>query len=185
VRRPDPHDYAARLEAALSVFEDDSSFRAHLQVLQQDAAADGRYEDAIRFRDALRALDRALSTLGSVREAATRDVVLVEEHEGDVLLHLIRGGLRTAVLRGPREAVEEKVPAVLERVYFSETRRTDPLRMSPAQIGELLTVASFEDADGHVEVPVTDAEDTLLRVRRSLGLERRVPRRRHGAVSGD
>jgi len=184
VRLPDPRDYDARMEAALSVFDDAAAFRAHLQVLQQDAAADGRYEEAIRFRDALRALDRALSTLRTVREAATRDVVLVEEHDAEVLLHLIHGGLRSAVLRGPREAIEEKLPGALERIYFSDSRRTDPLRMSPAQIGELLTVASFEDADGHIEVPVTDAEDTLLRIRRSLGLERRVPRRHHGAVSG-
>jgi DNA polymerase-3 subunit epsilon len=185
VRRPDQADYAARMEAALSVFDDDAAFRDHLQALQQDAAADGRYEDAIRFRDALRALDRALSTLRAVREAATREVVLVEEHDGEVLLHLVHGGLRGAVMRGPREGIEERIPDALQRVYFSAGPRTEPLGMSPAQIGELLTVASFEDADGHIEIPVTDAEDTLLRIRRALGLERRIPRRRHGAASGD
>jgi DNA polymerase III subunit epsilon len=185
VCRPDSHDYRARLEAAHSVFTDDTAFRERLQRLQHDAAADGRYEDAIRFRDGLRALDRAITTLRTVQEAAQRDVVLVEEHDGDVVIHLVRGGLRTAVLRGRREAVDERLPGALERVYFSEAQPVDPLRMSPEKVGELLTVASFEDADGHLEVPVTDLAGTLSKIRHALGLERKTPRRRHGAVSAD
>lgn len=183
VTKPDPHDYAIRLEAALAVFDDSSRFRDRLVRLQKNAADDGRYEDAIRFRDGVRALDRALSTMGTIQEASRRDAVLVEEHEGEVVVHMVRGGLRSAVLRGTAEAVGERLERALSRVYFSEAPRPDPLLMTPAMIGEMLTVATFESADGHLDLRVTDAADTLAKVRRALGLERRQPRRRHGAAS--
>lgn len=184
VTTPDRGDYAARVDAALAVFANEGPFRAHLTVLQQDAASQARYEDAIRYRDGLRALDRALSTLRTVTEASSRDVILVEEHDGDVVLHLLRGGLRAAVLRGTRETVEPKIARAVERVYYSSAERVDPFSLTPAKLGELLTVASFEAADGHLEVPVTDRTETVARVRRALGLDRRTPRRRHGSPAG-
>ena len=81
---PDPDEYAERLSAALGVLDDDADFRSLLLAAQRQAAHDGRYEDAILYRDGVRALDRALSSLAIVREAVSRDVVLVEERELDL-----------------------------------------------------------------------------------------------------
>ncbi|MDO8964075.1 MAG: exonuclease domain-containing protein [Coriobacteriia bacterium] len=184
VTRPDTRDYGIRLAAALAVFDDDSTFRERLVRLQQDAAHDGRYEDAIRFRDAGRALDRALSVMRTVAGASARDLIMVEEHEEDVIVHLIRSGMRAAVLRGSRSGIEAKIAPAIERVYFNGAERPDPLRMAPERLGELLTVAQFEDADGHLEIAVSDLAGTVSAVRRSLGLDRRTPRRRHEAASG-
>jgi len=113
-----------------------------------------------------------------------RDVVLVEEAEGEAVVSFIRGGLRAAVLRGPREAIEDKIAPVVDRVYFNGVAPVDPLLLSSEKIAELLIIASFREADAHLEVEVSDAADTVSRIRRSLGLDRRTPRRRHGAASG-
>ena len=165
------------------MFDYGSPFRGRLVRLQQDAADDGRYEDAIRFRDGVRALDRAVSTMSSISEALARDAIMVEEHKGEIVVHLIRGGLRAAVLIGSAESVGAKIERTLERVYFSGAKRPDPLRLPPTKIGELLTVASFEHADSHLEISPTDLAETLSRVRRALGLDRLAALRRHEAAS--
>lgn len=183
VRVPDPAEYSARLDAALGVLDDDTDFRALLLAAQRRAAREGRYEEAIKHRDGIRALDRALSSLSIMREAATRDAVLVEEVEGEVVVSFLRGGLRAAVLRGNRAHVEPKIATVLQRVYYSGVSAVDPLRLTSEKIAELLIIASFIEGDGYLEVPVTNEADTHGRVRRALGLDRRTPRRHHGAAS--
>jgi excinuclease UvrABC nuclease subunit len=182
---PDPAEYADRLDAALGVLEDDADFRSLLQSAQRSAARDGRYEDAIRYRDGVRALDRALSSLAIMREAVTRDVVVVEEVDGEAVVSFLRGGLRAAVLRGTRTAIGPKILATIQRVYCSGAPAVDPLRLSSEKIAELLIIASFVEGDSYLEVPVTDAVGTAAHLRRVLGLDRRTPRRRHGVASGD
>ncbi len=183
VRVPDPAEYAERLRAALGVLDDDTDFRSLLVASQRRAAREGKYEDAIRYRDGVRALDRALSSLAILREAATRDAVVVEEADGEVVVSFLRGGLRGAALRGSRAAIEPKIVPTLERVYFSGAPGVDPLRLTSEKIAELLIIASFVEGESYLEVPVTDAADTAARLRRALGLDRRTPRRRHGAPS--
>ena len=180
---PDPDEYAERLSAALGVLDDDADFRSLLLAAQRQAAHDGRYEDAILYRDGVRALDRALSSLAIVREAVSRDVVLVEEVDGEVVVSFLRGGLRAAVLRGSREHIEPKMVPTLQRVYFAGVPAVDPLRLTSEKIAELLIIASFIETDAYLEVAVTDAADTSSKLRRALGLDRRTPRRRHGAAS--
>ncbi len=184
VRVPDAAAYAQRCAAALGVLDDDADFRARLIADQRAAVEAGRYEDAIRDRDGLRALDRALSSYEQISDAVSRDVVLIEESDGDVVVSFIRGGLRAAVLRGPRETVGPKVDAALERVYFNGTPAVDPLRLSSEKIAEMLIVAGFEESGSYLGLPVTERQDTGRRIMRALGLERRAPRRRHGAPSG-
>ncbi len=183
VRVPDPAEYAERVRTALGVLENDVEFRSLLSAAQRIAAREGRYEDAIRYRDGLRALDRALSSLAILRDAATRDALAVEEADGEVVVNFIRGGLRAAALRGRRAVIEPKIGATLERVYFSGVPGVDPLRLTSEKIAELLIVASFMEGESYLEVAVTDAADTASRLRRALGLDRRTPRRRHGAPS--
>jgi DNA polymerase-3 subunit epsilon len=181
---PDRAAYAERLSVALGVLDDDRDVRGLLTSAQRDAAMHGRYEEAIRNRDGLRALDRALSSVDTIREAARHDVVLVEESDAAAVVSFVRGGLRAAVLRGPRDAIEGKIAGVVQRVYFSGTEPVDPLRLTPEKIAELLIIASYEDADAHLEIRVTDALETVAHIRRALGLDRRTPRRHHGSTSG-
>jgi DNA polymerase III subunit epsilon len=183
VTEPDPIAYAERLSHAITILDDDTDFRRRLTKGQRAAAASGRYEDAICDRDGLRALDRALSTVETVREAVRRDAVLIEESDGKAVVSFIRGGLRAAVLRGTREQVAAKTPAVIERVYFAGTPVVDPLRLSSEKLAELLIVAGFEESGAHLGLPVTTAAETTSRIRRALGLDRRSPRRHHGATS--
>jgi DNA polymerase-3 subunit epsilon len=183
VRTPDPATYAERLDAALASFENDRDLRTRMTQAQRHAAAHGNYEEAIRNRDGLRALDRALSSLATIREAVTRDVVLVEESDGQAVVSFVRGGLRAAVLRGTREHIDDRLETTLDRVYFGEAAPVDPLRLSSEKIAEMLIISAYEEADAHVEIAVEDRDGTLARIRRSLGLDRRTPRRRHASTS--
>jgi DNA polymerase-3 subunit epsilon len=185
VRAIDADAYAARLEAALSVLTDAADFRSRLLAGQRAAAAAGDYEEAIRDRDGLRALDRAMSSYHTIREASSRDVVLIEESDGDAVVSFIRGGLRAAVLRGSRTAVGDKVAPTLARVYFADAPAVDPLRLGPEKLAELLIVAGFEESGAHLEVPVTTEAATAAAVMHALGLDRRTPRRHHGAASAE
>ncbi len=183
VRVPDADAYAARLDATLSVLTDATDFRKRLLEGQRKAAASGDYEEAIRDRDGLRALDRAMSSYRTIHEATSRDVVLIEELDGDAVVSFIRGGLRAAVLRGLRPVVGEKVAKTLGRVYFGGAAPVDPLRLGPEKLAELLIVAGFEESGAHLEVPVTTEAATVAGLIHALGLDRRTPRRHHGAAS--
>jgi DNA polymerase-3 subunit epsilon len=180
----DADAYAERFSQAVTVLEDHTDFRARLIADQRSAVEAGRYEEAIRDRDGLRALERALSSHDQIAEAVAHDAVIIEESDGQAVVSFIRGGLRAAVLRGDREAIGSKLDATLERVYFNGTPTVDPLRLSSEKIAELLIVAAFEESGAFLGLRITDATDTTQRIRRALGLERRVPRRRHGAPSG-
>lgn len=183
VNELDPAAYSIRVAALLSVFSgEDRPTRDALAALQEEAAADARYEDAIRYRDALRALERGLGTLSVIRSTFETDAVLVEHHGETVTVHLIRNGLRASVLRGRPDVVADRLSRALRAVYFSDRPRQDILDLTAEQIAEMLAIASFADGDGHIQVPVTDERLTTALIKRSLGFERREPRRRHAAV---
>jgi DNA polymerase-3 subunit epsilon len=177
----DPTDYSLRLAAFLRAFDDAEEPRGALTSLQAAAASEARYEDAIRYRDALRALDRALGVQRVLRSASAHDAALVEHCEGCVVVHLVRAGLRAAVLRGTPASIGDRLPLALHRVYFAERPRPDLLDLGPREVAEMLAIAAFAAGDAHVEVLVADERLALAAVRRSVGLERRQPRRRHAA----
>jgi DNA polymerase-3 subunit epsilon len=180
VASPDPVDYRARVLQVLAVFDGAGlDTRETLTSLQEQAASESRYEDAIRFRDAVRALDRALSTLSVMRNASEHDAVLVEHCGMTVTVHLIKGGLRACVLRGAPELVAQRLPQALHRVYYDDRPRPDLLELEPAQIAELLTIAAFAAGDTHIEIPIAEERLSLATIKRSLGIDRRQPRRRH------
>lgn len=180
VSSPDSVEYHAHVRRVLAVFDGGGEdARQTLAGLQERAAAEACYEDAIRFRDGVRALDRALSTLSVMRTASEHDAVLVEHCATAVTVHLVRGGLRACVLRGRPELVAERLPRALHRVYFEDRPRPDLLEFEPSQVAELLTIAAFAAGDSHIEIPLSDERLTLATIRRSLGIDRRQPRRRH------
>jgi DNA polymerase-3 subunit epsilon len=177
----DPTDYSLRVTAFLKAFDDPEVPRVALSALQETAADEARYEDAIRYRDALRALDRALGVQRVLKTAADHDAALVEGCEGCMVVHLVRGGLRAGVLRGTLSSIAERLPRALHRVYFTDRPRPDLLGLGPDQVAEMLAIAAFAAGDAHIEVPVADERLALAAIRRSMGLERRLPRRRHAA----
>jgi DNA polymerase-3 subunit epsilon len=181
VAHVDPADYSLRVAAFLKAFDDPEDARSALSALQIAAATEARYEDAIRYRDALRALDRALGTRGVLRSAAAHDAALIETCEGCSVVHLIRAGQRAGVLRGSLPSIAERLPRALHRVYFSDRPRPDLLDLGPREVAEMLAIAAFSVGDAPVAGPVADERLALAGVKRSLGLERRLPRRRHAA----
>jgi hypothetical protein len=118
-----------------------------------------------------------------MREAASRDVVVVEEADGEAVVSFLRGGLRAAVLRGTRAHIEPKIAPTVARVYFSGAASVDPRLLTSEKIAELLIIASFAESESYLEVSVTEESETVARLRRALGLDRRTPRRRHAAAS--
>lgn len=180
VANPDPVVYRAGVRRVLAIFEDGpDDARANFAERQEHAAAETHYEEAIRMRDALRALDRAHSTLGVLRMASEHDAILIEHCSHAVTVHLVRGGLRAAVLRGDPQLVAERLPRAVHRVYYSDRPRPEVLDLDPARVAELLTIAAFSAGDAHIEIPIADERLTMATVRRSLGIDRRQPRRRH------
>ena len=189
VERVDREEYARGVHAALRAFTDgDTSARAALLSKQQAAAAEARYEDAIRYRDALRALDRAHSTLRTLRAAiAHPDSVILESDDGHVVAHLVRGGRRAAVIRSTRAQVlsgafASRLARAVHRVYFDGAAPTDPQRLTPSQLAEILIVATYRTQAEPMEFSVMTEADTVRRVRSAVERELRVPRRTHAAV---
>jgi DNA polymerase-3 subunit epsilon len=179
----DPTAYAARVRALLNALGPGVDEARELLVsMQSQAAQEARYEDAIRYRDGVRALERGIGTLEAIRATAERDVVLIELHDRGVTVHLVQSGLRFAVLRGNPESVGRRLEHALRRAYYSDLPRRDPLSLSPEEVAQMLVIATFMAGDAHMEIPVGDERLTLARIRRVLGLERRQPRRRHAAL---
>lgn len=189
VEQVDREEYARGVDAALRAFTDgDTSARTALLAKQQTAAAEARYEDAIRYRDALRALDRAHSTLRTLRAAVAHpDSVILESDDSHVVAHLIRGGRRSAVVRSTRDQVlsgafAARLTNAVHRGFFAGAAPTDPQRLTPSQLAEVLIVATYRAQAEPAEFPVTTEGDTVRRVRSAVERALRVPRRTHAAV---
>jgi DNA polymerase-3 subunit epsilon len=189
VEHVDREQYGHGVESALRALSDgDTSARSALLSVQQSAAAEARYEDAIRYRDALRALDRAHSTLRTLREAIAHPDAIILESEGEhVVAHLVRNGRRGAVIRSTRDGVMSgafaaRLARAVHRVYFCGAPPTDPQRLTASQLAEILILATYRTQAEPDEFPVTMEADTVRRVRSAVERGLRVPRRRHAAV---
>jgi DNA polymerase-3 subunit epsilon len=187
----DPDEYKHRLTAALSVFDGSAEgLRTELEARHEAAARVHDHDTAIRYRDALRALDRALSGLRVVRSSTSRfGTVIVEVGDGRLSLHMMRYGYLVRTLRVAREGFsaaecEGRIRRAVHRAYFSGPYVDDPFEFSSQQLKDVFLVSSYRHQHSPVELDVRDTEDetvTLLMsaVRRSL----RVPRKRHAAPS--
>lgn len=176
--------YAGRLRAALDVFDGhDEEFRGELMRRQQEAADEGRYEDAIRYRDGMRALERATGVMRSLRTAGTRNALIIEGDDACITVHLVKSGVRARVVRGPRQEIRDPLEAAVDRLYFSPD--APPRAAREATIGERLIVAEHLSDDTRTMVEVTDRAQTMARLARLLGWVSRTPRRRrHEAPAG-
>lgn len=184
----EPDTYARRLQAALGVLDGEPSrFRSALQRLRDQAASDQRYEDAIQYRDAVRALDRTLSALGVVERARREPVcVLVEGDPTGAVAHVLVHGSRMAAVRMTRAEIAD--PAHVERLQRvlarASARATEAARMTPRRLREVLLVDSYRQQHAPIEIPVNgDARAAAAAVSNALRRTVRAPRKRHAAAA--
>src|SRR5574340_140152 len=121
--------YASGVRAALAVFNGGGpAFREVLSLMQEESAHDGRFEDAARYRDAIRALDRTLGALGVARRASSESVTAIIEGDDEnatviVLVH----GWHFATVRCSRQTVldgsaVERIATALENAERCASR---------------------------------------------------------------
>jgi DNA polymerase-3 subunit epsilon len=186
-------EYARRVEAALAVFNGGGPrFRAAMQALRERAAADLHYEEAILHRDAVRALDRTLSSLEVVRFAASElGVAIVEGRGDDIVILLVRHGRLGCVLRFDRaEVAGSEFRVSLERAVartYSDTRLAeDPMDISPRELRDVFIIETYRRQHLPQEVLYKgDVESFIAHVATAARRATRVPRKLHAAPSGD
>lgn len=185
-----PEEYRSRVDRLLEAFgEGADGARSELLALQERAAAEERYEDAIRFRDGLRALERSLVSLRVVREAYERGRLVILEGDGDELVTLlVRDGYLVRSVRLKRDDVESgragKVLArALDRAYYDPARPMHaPRELTPRELTDIFLIASYRRQHGPKEIQVTaDKDETLARLVAVARRRLRIPRKRHAA----
>jgi excinuclease UvrABC nuclease subunit len=157
------------VRAALGVFEGGHArFKAALQALRERAAMDLRYEDAIVYRDTLKALDRCISGLEIVRAATSaRGSAIVERSGEDVTVLLVRHGRVAAIVRGmatgsSRQRFERRLRAAARRAYAPHRMAEDAQDLTGRQLRELFIVDAYRRHVRPVELPRVAGPDELV-----------------------
>jgi len=188
-----PDEYRRRVDAALGVFVDGGALRlrAALQALRERAAADLHYEEAILHRDAIRALDRTMSGLDVVRAAAEEPgLAIVEGHNDDVVIHLVRHGRLGRTLRFTREevangAVKSALARAVARVFSAERLAEDAYDISQRHLRDIFIIDTYRRQHAPAEVLFTgDGKAFVAQVITLIRRRTRVPRKLHAAPSG-
>ncbi|MBN2404433.1 MAG: hypothetical protein JXE06_02500 [Coriobacteriia bacterium] len=185
--------YRGRIEAALRAVDGEAeSFRASLQGLREAAAGAQRYEDAIAYRDGLRAIDRTMSALAIVRESAqTPAMVIIEGDERTLVLHFIRYGYLIRTLRVAKEKLldeswEEKLTGQIRRAYMMPARHPEHDSLTPRQLRDIFLIHTYRQQNAPSEVRSNgDLDDFARRVLLASHRFMRVPHTRHAVVSDD
>jgi DNA polymerase-3 subunit epsilon len=161
-------EYGARLTAALAVFEGGHArFKATLQALRERAAMDLRYEDAIVYRDTLKALDRCVSGREIVKAATSaRGFAIVEKAGGEATAILVRHGRVAAIVRGGLDGeglarFERRLIAAARRAYAPQRMAEDVHDLSGRQLRELFIVDTYRRHVRPDEVPLHAGPDEL------------------------
>jgi DNA polymerase-3 subunit epsilon len=179
-----PSAYRRRVNAAIGVFNGAGPrFRSALVTLQQRAAAGQRYEDAIAYRDAVRALDRTLATLDLV-ERSRRDAVtvLVEGGpEGVAAIILARGALHTVLRFTPDQVASGAAEPIVARALGRALRRADSARaVTPRVLREIAIVDAYRKQQAPPALAISDdGPQAVAGVCALLRKAIRVPRKRH------
>jgi DNA polymerase-3 subunit epsilon len=183
----DPDDYQGRVADALAVFDRSAvGLRGEIASRHEQALAEGRHDDAIRYRDALKAFDRAVSGLATVREAAgTFGSVIIEADEACVTLHLVRFGYLVRTLRLTKaecesRSCEARIRHALRRAYFEGPYTDNPMEYSHQQLKDVFLIANHRQQFSPREIEVAEDEArTASAVLGALRRHMRVTRRRH------
>lgn len=187
----DSSEYRSRLDAALLSFDGHAEpFRASLQTLREASAAEQRYEEAIAYRDALRAFDRTMSALKIVRESSSSPgLVIVEGDERSLVLHLVRFGYLTRTLRSTKAELlsprwESDVTRAIRRAYTGHSAEPDHDTLSPRQLRDIFLIHTYREQNTPSEVRFTgDVDELARRVIQAARRFMRVPHTRHGVAS--
>lgn len=185
----DPQRYRERVESALAVFDGRADeFREELLRRQEAAAEDERYEDAIRYRDGVRALDRCLSALATVRGACDKAAsVIVEGGASGVALHFVRHGYLYRTLRLTRaeaaaDGIRERLGNVLSLAFDPEKGACDPRAYTPRQMRDVFLIEAYRRQHAPLEIEVADRTSaTVGRLVSAIKRQARIPRKSHGA----
>lgn len=182
-------EYVARVHDALAVFDgaiDD--FRSDLVRRMEHSAASHLYEDAIRYRDGIRALDRSMAALRTVRRATSGPgSVIVEAAEEMLTVHIIRRGYLVKTLRTPlgdalSPATERRLERLLARAHAPGAWPDDPSRFTPRQLRDVFVIDTYRTQHAPVEIAVTgDVASDLPELLRAIRRFVRVPRKTHAA----
>ncbi|MHB8761848.1 MAG: exonuclease domain-containing protein [Coriobacteriia bacterium] len=179
--------YEAGVRAALAIFDGDGTeFREMLRIAQERCAKSERYEDAARYRDSIRALDRTLSALATARRACSEGVAAIIEGDEErvTILVIVRGWLLATVRCGREEARSDELRA---RVGLTLRRAVRTLKGDPpvtaGRLREMAMIDSYRRQHHPVTVvldaaPDEATESVMSAVRRVMHL----PKKRHGAA---
>lgn len=181
--------YAAAVADALAVFNGGGSeFREMLRTMQERSARAERFEDAARYRDAVRALDRTLGALAVARRANAENVAVVIEgdEECTVVLVLIRGWHFTT-LRFTRDQVAAgEYRARLDGALKNAVRRSNrDVPITPRRLRDMAIVDAYRQQHPltTIPVPADDIKGASDRIASLVRRAMRVPRKRHAAPS--
>lgn len=177
-----------RAHAALAVFNGHGpEFREMLRAMQDRSARTEHFEDAARYRDAARALERTLGALGVAQRAAAEPVsVILEGQDRAMTAVVLVRGWRFGVLRFTDSDVEdgalaERLTRTLERAFARARRDT---AITPRRLRDIAITDAYRQQHAPLWVtaratPDETAAAVLAAVRRTL----RVPRKRHAGAS--
>lgn len=187
----DPDEYQRRVAEALQVFDRSAEeLRASISSRHEAALKHGRQDLAIRYRDAIKALDRAMAGLETIREATSRfGSVIVETVDGNVTLHLVRYGYLVKTLRMDRAECgtalcEEKLRRAVHRAFYSGPYVDNPTEFTHQQLKDLFLIENHRQQASPREVEVApDEEVTVQALLSALRRQLRVMRRRHVLTS--
>ena len=183
----DHEGYARRVAAAVAVFNGRGPrFRDALQVLRDQAAASQRYEDAIAYRDAVRALDRTLAALDvAARTRKEAVAVIVEGDEGGASAIVLVHGSVFTTRRFTHDTIADgrAAPAVSRALVRAIDRAARDTAVTPRRLKESLIVDTYRQQRSPVAIVVDDPEAAARRVDAALRRIVRAPRKRHAATS--
>lgn len=184
-----PHStYSRRVDAALAVFNGRGPrFRTALQALREQAAAAERYEDAIAYRDAVRALDRTLSALDVASRASREPVTVILEGDatGAAAIVLVHGAVFTT-LRFSREEIARHLPEkVIPRSLARASRRAGTrVASTPRVLRDTVIIDAYRQQHAPVALSINgDSAGAAARVALELRKIVRAPRKRHVVAS--
>lgn len=191
VGRIDPDAYQARLAEALAVFDTSAdALRTELVRRQEKAAKRRDHDGAVRYRDAVKALDRALSGLKVVCDATNVfGAVIVDPSDDYLALHFTRHGYLARTYRIRREDVtahdfDVRLRRAVRSAYFAGPYPDNPLEFTPQQLNDVFLISAYRHQHSPLEIVVgTDEDKTVLALMATARRHLRVPRKRHAAPS--
>jgi DNA polymerase III subunit epsilon len=183
----DEETYRARLNEALEVFDrSGEEMRVRLEAMHDKAAHEHRHDDAIRYRDALKALDRSMAGLRVLDAATARPgLIIIEPEDGSVALLLVRYGYLAKPLRlskadwgTPR--FEATIRRSIHRAFYDGPYADNPVDYSPQQLKDVFLIENYRHQAAPLEIELGETEEeTVAAVMTFLRRHLRVTRRRH------